>query len=117
MTRRDRVTEVLIRARRRITDKRRWMRFSRATAGPNGDRRVCLDGDPRAVRWCALGAVGAETSTARATRTGGWSIRMDRALYDAAVERLEAVADVAGTNDRRGHAAVLALFDQAIRAK
>ena len=116
MTRRDRVTQVLIRARQRITDKRRWMRYGLASEGPNCKRLVCAPGDPRAVRWCAVGALEAELSTAR-TGPKGWQFTLDQALYEAALVRLSEAGDVMGTNDRRGHAAVLALFDAAIRNK
>ena len=117
MIKRDRVTDVLIRARQRISDKRRWQRGMLASEGPNAGRLVCAPGDPRAVRWCAIGALEAEVSTAR-TSPKGWRFTLDRALYEAALVRLsEAGGDVMGTNDRRGHAAVLALFDAAIRRK
>jgi hypothetical protein len=116
MTRRDRTTEVLIRARARISDKRRWMRYGLASEGPNGRRLVCAPGDPRAVRWCAVGALEAEVTTAR-TGPKGWRFTLDEPLYAHAMSRLHQVGDVMRTNDRLGHAAVLALFDTAIRGK
>ena len=117
MKRRDRVTDVLIRARERISDKRRWQRHALASEGPNGARLVCAPGDPRAVRWCAVGALEAELSTSIRTSPTGWRFTLNEPLYAHAMSRLQQVGDVMRTNDRLGHAAVLALFDAAIRQK
>jgi hypothetical protein len=116
MKNRDRVTQVLIRARERITDKRRWQRDGLASEGPNRARLARAPGDPRAVRWCAVGALEAELTTARPSPRG-WRLIVDQALYDAAMTRLQEQGDVMGINDRKGHAAVLDLFDAAIRQK
>jgi hypothetical protein len=116
MKRRDPVTEVLIKARERITDRRRWQRHALASEGPNTGRLVCAPGDPRAVRWCAVGALEAELTTARPGPKGG-RFTLNEPLYAHAMSRLQQVGDVMRTNDRLGHAAVLALFDAAIRQK
>ena len=105
----DEVTKTLIRARRRITDPAHWTTHAAARD------RAGLPALPRsraAVAWCARGALEAETPWLG--RRGGY------ALYCDCAGRLSAVSgnDTPETvNDERGHAAVLEMYDAAIRRK
>ena len=100
----DAVTRALIRARRRITDPRHWTTgaFARDAAG-----RKAFPRSAAAVAWCALGAVEVEVS--RGSTNSAWARdRLARAAGGLAPSFV---------NDERGHAAVLEMFDQAIRRK
>lgn len=110
------VTGVLVRARARIADKRRWTRHVLAR---DWRRYECPAPHPVAVRWCAVGALQAECTTVTPT-IHGWHFALNDALLTAARDRLEQAVgsrDVTVVNDRKGHAAVLAMFDEAIRPK
>jgi hypothetical protein len=118
----DEVTALLVRARARIADPRRWT--TGVFALDLAERRVS-PWNPLAVRWCAVGALKVEAAAGlELGRTGGEY----RRLLRGAMERLrralprprrvdDAEGDVMGFNDERGHAAVLTLFDEAIRRK
>ena len=103
--------QVLINARALIADPAHWTRGTLACTA-NG-RRVEWH-DQSATKWCAMGAI-------------------YRAAYDLVGDQKEATrignevaksvcptrwlrGDLAGMNDTRGHAAVLAVFDQALQA-
>lgn len=112
----DPVTAVLVRARARIAEKRRWTRH---TLARDGRRFECPAPHPVAVRWCAVGALQAECTTVTPTLRG-WHFALNDRLLRAARDRLEQAVggrDVTVVNDRRGHAAVLAMYDEAIRRK
>jgi hypothetical protein len=103
-----RATALLVRARRRIADPARWVRFYLATDATG--RRVQPTA-PEAARWCAVGALQAEAGW-RAVVHGGQALRQATVrLYEACGRTPEYV------NDERGHAAVLEMYDEAIRRK
>ena len=95
--------EVLRKARALISDPARWTRGNYAS-GPDGKPRRPLDRD--AVQWCALGAIG---RVAYSSRCGELAMV---ALRDTTVRAANVGA--ATYNDRKGHAAVLAAFDETI---
>jgi hypothetical protein len=130
----DEVTALLKRARGRVADPEHWTKEAYATTEFGG--RVAPR-SPRASRWCAVGALQAELEPVRSS--GAKSRRGAALVFRAAYGRLqEAVFTVAQVarppggardpqvverfNDRlavreRGHEALLAVFDEAIRAK
>lgn len=115
--RRDASTELLKRARRRITDPQRWTQGAEAREAGGCPTAVW---HPEAVRWCAIGALAAECCTARLTAGGRWHVQLDSDRFHLARQRLEAAnqgAEVPTLNDHQGHGAVLALYDAAIREK
>ena len=103
----DETTHILIAARRRLSDPHRWTKGAAARDARGRDVHPL---DPAAVRWCALGAL--------QVASDGVGER-----YHAAVVRLLEVRDGAGIdtipslNDTGGRAAVLDLYDRAIRGK
>ena len=113
----DAVTGLLKRARRRITDPNHW---TLGTYARDAGGRVALPASPAAVQWCALGALQAEAPR-------GWHLGGKRhAEFSDALHRLaEAIpergwmtpASVPDLNDEGDHAAVLKLYDAAIRGK
>jgi hypothetical protein len=93
-------------ARALIANPDRWTTgsYARTAIGTK-----CAPDDPLAARWCALGArhiasEGAATEVSDA---------VESALRRAARE-LRDGGSPAAVNDRRGHAAVLAMYDRAI---
>lgn len=105
--RHDPVLALLEAARRRITDPARWTSGVQARDAEG----VCVDPrDAEAVSWCAVGAIRREAYDGEPD---------DWALRGAAYGRLYVVAGraIEDVNDAQGHAAVLAIFDAAIRGK
>ena len=102
-------------ARARIADPARWTQYTPARrlswAGEVGP--ACEPFDPRAVSWCAVGALMVER------RAAGLS----HAVLGRAYRRLTGPTDERGpapieyVNDCLGHDAVLEAFDAAIREK
>ena len=98
---------IIEQARALIEDERHWCR-SELARNKNG-HSVCPT-DDRAERRCALGAL-----IAAAYRiTNDYDRARDIALR--AVRPLYGTATLVHVNDLRGHAAVLALFDEVIAA-
>lgn len=105
---RERGMAALVRARARIASPDRWVQHHFAVDGSGfavGSRSGA------AVRWCALGAVAAETHGARAATV------MRARAHLAIAARMAGFGSVAELNDATDHAAVLAMFDEAIRRK
>jgi hypothetical protein len=96
--------EILRAARHRIESPRRWCRRTYALTGNN---RHVHPTSPKARKWCALGALDAEC----------WGRSFDMAIVylSKAVPLVSDLVLVSTVNDRRGHAAVLAVYDEAIR--
>jgi hypothetical protein len=116
------VLAILKRARRRLTDPARWTQGESASAPAGAGIRFLWDGGhPLADRWCAVGALAAETC--RVERgAGGWVVLRDAVRFKAAYLRLKRYClplgrEVEEVNDGDGHQAVLALYDAAIRGK
>jgi len=129
----DEVTAILVRARARIADRERWCRGAFAW---NARCSVVYEWSPDAVRWCAVGAVKAEAMALTVADEPYRPSTYQRRVH-AAVERLASALPrrrgatrpaigatgasdrgaVMTFNDRRPHADVLALFDEAIRRK
>jgi hypothetical protein len=101
-------TVLLIRARERIADPSRWVQQYRAV---DADRTRVDPTDPSAVRWCAMGALDAEAGERPERHDGDDLWHAQRRLYAAAGRTPEYI------NDELGHAAVLEMFDEAIRRK
>lgn len=96
------VLDLLRRARARIADPAHWTTHIEATDAVG---LGCKPDDPCAVRWCALRALVAEG--------------VHYSVQEAAWERLRdssVTGSPASVNDDLGHAAVLAMYDQAIEA-
>ena len=100
-------TGLLVRARGRIADPSRWVQQYRAV---DAEGQRVEPTAPGAVRWCATGALEAEFGPRpREPEDALWHAQ--RRLYGAAGRTPEYV------NDELGHAAVLAMYDEAIRGK
>jgi hypothetical protein len=99
--------QIVQRARSLIADEEHWCRneLARDARGVG----VCPLSDS-AVKWCGLGAViAAASEITRGNRAANdLAIRAMRPLYGTAT--------LVKVNDLRGHAAVLALFDEVIAA-
>ena len=109
--------ELLRAARERIADKEHWAQGRLAVDARN---REVPPNDPRAERWCAIGAlcrVADAPNTSRlwtepgAPRVYGHLIAAAEDELGNAQDSLEAVM---GINDGPGHRAVLRLYDRAI---
>ena len=103
------ILDILIAARSRIADEAHWCQGHAAEAE---DGLVVWPHDARAVRWCASGAVEVED------QCGIFSSVLVRLVpyARAIVGEVTAFGDrVLYINDTLGHAAVLELFDTAIR--
>lgn len=102
------VRDILVAARARIADRRCWTRWHVAR---DRQGRTVAPQDDRAVRWCAIAAVSVEGDRSAI----GYDVRQ------GALVRLRRAARQLGhegpsqLNDRAGHAAVLEMFDAAIR--
>lgn len=98
-------SEVLRRAKARISDPTRWCcgHFARSAAGVH-----TTSTDPRARSWCAIGAVLAESETVENGHLDSSAIRW--------LARVAGAETVGSLNDRVGHAGVMNLFDEAIAA-
>jgi hypothetical protein len=115
---RDPVTDLLQRARRRISDPNHWIQKTYATDAAGYGRPAA---SPDASRWCAVGALQAEGFHA----PGAVVQQAFRRLHDRAEVpvgvcsdgTLAALQKVEWINDHQGHGAVLALYDAAIRGK
>lgn len=116
--RRDPVTDLLRRARRRITDPARWCQRTYAADAQGYGRRAS---DRTATRWCAVGALQAESYHA-----AGLVVREAHRRLNGAAELPEApnaegvpirYQRVEWVNDHLGHDAVLEVYDAAIREK
>jgi hypothetical protein len=99
--------QIVEKARALIEDERHWCRGE--LARDVGGVSVCPT-DSRAVRRCGLGAL----ITAAYQITNDYSRVHDLAIR--AVRPLHGSATLVNVNDVRGHAAVLALFDEVIAA-
>lgn len=99
--------QIVERARALITDEAHWYRseLARDARGMG----VCPLSDD-AVKRCALGALLASAYEI----TGGHRMAYDLAIR--AIQPLYGTATLVKVNDVRGHAAVLALFDEVIAA-
>jgi hypothetical protein len=97
--------QIVERARARIADQQRWCRgeHARDVSGEG----VCPT-SASAVKWCALGAVLA----AAHELTHNLAAAHDLALN--ALRPKYGTATLVGVNDMRGHADVIALFDEVI---
>jgi hypothetical protein len=98
-------SELLSRAKSLISNPERWCQGAHSV---RADGTHCLGSDPKAIAWCAGGAV--------------WRIGGDnRAVRDEALRTLTLAAretfgeDHIAVNDRLGHAAVMKMLDVAIR--
>jgi hypothetical protein len=106
VTERDAVTELLQRARRRISDPGRW---TQAFAARDEFWCPCGPAEDDARAWCAVGALRAEVADL------GWPLTRIGQAYTRLHEAAGAAPE--DVNDGRDHAAVLAMFDAAIRRK
>lgn len=95
--------QVLREARALISDPERW---SKGWFAKDSGRHHVSPCDPRAVRWCALGAV------RHASQEKGW-MGAKRLLDRAVPSHIVSVNDAKG-NRAEVHAQVLAAFDRAI---
>jgi hypothetical protein len=97
--------QIVEKARARIADQRRWCRgeLARDVSGEG----VCPT-SASAVKWCALGAVlaAAHELTHNLAAAHDFAFKALRPQYGTAT--------LVRVNDIRGHAAVLALFDEVI---
>ena len=102
----DPVTDLLKRARRRITDPDHW---TARYAARSADGVPMSPTDDDAVAWCAVGSLRVEWGDDAAAQ----------AVYGRAYNRLWVAAGGApeALNDGLGHPAVLEMFDRAIRRK
>jgi hypothetical protein len=100
--------QVVERARALIADEQHWCRGELARA-VNGEE-VCPT-SASAVKWCALGAV----TAAAHELTHDLDAALDFAFK--ALRPQYGTATLVRINDMRGHAAVLALFDDVIAAE
>jgi len=98
---------IVERARALIADENRWCRSS--LAKDELDREV-RPTDPLARRWCAYGAL-----VVAAFELVG-DVKQAQKLADAVAKEVRGQSSLINTNDTKGHAAVLALFDQALAA-
>ena len=112
----DPVTELLKRARRRISRPEQW---TTGTYARDRAEDACSPTGAGAVRFCALGALEASLPNGEGRRRReGWYER-----FFEARRRLQTAAGggppvrIQQCNDRDGHAAVLAMYDEAIRQK
>jgi hypothetical protein len=96
---------VLRAARELIADPERWTQGEYAR---DADGKPVDDGDERAVRWCATGAIWRTApSGSVACRTIQLAAEVARRAHDMGLMQV---------NDRLGHQAVLRVLDQAIAA-
>lgn len=92
--------EILKAARRLIANRKRWTKGGYARTSRS---LVTYSSDPRAVRWCSLGAI---------YKICG---QMDRSGWDAASSLTKAAGgSLVAFNDSASHRAVLACWDAAI---
>jgi hypothetical protein len=114
------LTQLLIKARARILSPERWARGAYAR---NQQDQACNVQDPTAVRWCAVGTLEKECGRS----TPSWSNWINDSaaarkklnpLYGAAHALLEQAAGISITalNDGIGHARVIQMYNQAIKA-
>jgi hypothetical protein len=99
--------QIVERAKELISEERHWCRGSLAVDA-HGESADPTSGD--AIRRCALGAL-----MAAAYQLTNHRVR----AYDLALNALRPLCGsntIVMTNDHRGHAAVLALFDEAMAA-
>jgi hypothetical protein len=114
VTTKTKTTALLERARARLADPYRWTRHKLAR---DAEGREIAPGMPGAVRWCAVGALYAEQPYRyRGDGLRGAIRRLARAVGGTRLTDVYGVND--GTAGKAGtHAAVLAIFDEAIRQK
>ena len=105
--------EILIAARDKIADERRWTQqaFARDVHG----RIIGLSEDPGATCWCAIGAMEAVTAGDRSPR-GSTSYLTYRRAVTTLQEASHALGyqGVVRLNDDSDHATVMKMFDKAI---
>ena len=98
------IADLLRRARKRISTMDTWCQ---GTAAQDCRGNGVLSLHPDACRWCAIGAINAETANVNLRQLGE--------------EALNAVCPrpygAEGVNDLLGHAAVLKMYDNAIVAQ
>jgi len=102
--------DILRRAKARIEDPDHWTTGAPAR-GADGEGMGGRDSS--AVRWCALGALDVELGV-----FGGYRFRdraRDRARAWAWLRQVAQPGTISSINDTRGHAAVMAMYDEAIR--
>lgn len=100
--------QIVKEARDIIADPRRWSRFASARLA-NGD--LCDIDSCKAWQFCALGAL------TKAYRSRGATPKMAAEQARALGRVLSRRRGLELINDDQGHAAVLALFDRALKEK
>ena len=111
------VSTILRNARAMIHNKDRWTRGALA----RNEQGKSVDPDSnQACQWCAIGAVMSSIRTFSNKRTPRYLTQNKVAQISADLGTIirESTSEVAGIeecNDRLGHTAVLAIFDEAIR--
>ena|SRR5690242_17150449 len=99
--------QIVERARQLIADEQHWCRRH---FGEDVNGFPASPTSPSAIKWCGLGAVIA----------AAYEITVDhRAAHDLAIRAMQPLygtPTLVKVNDVRGHAAVLALFDEVIAA-
>jgi hypothetical protein len=100
-------SEIIIRARYLLQDRRRWTRYASAR-DPSG--RKCTPTDEHAVRYCAYGAI-----LRTAYEVTGCRKRAKK-LARATERMVVGESRLSQVNDRKGYRAVLRLMQGASRA-
>ena len=103
--------QVLINARALIADPARWTRGALACTAE--DQPVAWY-DPSATKWCAQGAIYRAAYDLVADQKE--ATRIGNAAAKSIYGRRWLFISLAIINDRRGHGAVLAVFDEALTA-
>jgi hypothetical protein len=99
--------EILRAARARIADPSHWCRLVYAES--KFGNSLADERSPRAVKWCAAGALYAERRGPRSRGITG-AVLAARDILQKAAEPL----CLTQFNDERSHAAVMAMYDRAI---
>jgi hypothetical protein len=98
--------EILVEARNLIADPSKWVRGNLAL---DDDGKTLGDGyDPRACKWCALGALGKALGKGEYQRFRYITLKLDRVAEDLSY------GYAATLNDESNHDTVLRMFDIAI---
>ena len=105
----DDTTRLLVRARRRLADPRRW---TTGASARDAAGRAVPPVDAGATTWCAMGALQAEGDARLGDRGFLRALRrLNGAIASPGCDQVSLL------NDTLGHAAVLDLYDRAIRGK
>jgi glycogen synthase len=104
--------EILVQARELISDENHWTVKGLAR---NKDHAFVAPSSNQATCWCAMGAI------CKVDTMPGWDFENLSSVALRASWHLDEVAErycfasITNVNDHRGHAAVLAVFDEAIK--